>query len=89
MGSIPGQETNVVIYLKMPRREVMHCNKAYIAHLLEEKREGAERVAETSPWGQEWKKRKIERERKRQEVGKARLLKGNIANMHRVCSQWL
>lgn len=36
-----------------------------------------------------WGRGKRERKRKQQDVGKARLLKGNVGNVHRSCSKWL
>lgn len=67
----------------------MPCNKAHIAHLLEEKRRSREGGRDQYLAGNKSGRRERQKGRQRQEVGKARLLKGNIVNVHRVCSQWL
>lgn len=56
--SFPGQKTNVVIYFKMPRREVTPCHWAHIERGEKRGREGGR----TSPWGLESGEREEERE---------------------------
>lgn len=71
--SFPGQETNVVIYFKMPRRKVMPCPLGSHERFIERGEKRGREGGRTSPWGLESEDRK--RKKERQEVGKTHLLR--------------